>query len=172
MPKADARDYISALKTSEFNLISNDFADEAVGIDQINSQVVFLQGDSTLDLTDASTPSEATIASSGAGSASRGADKVVPIQAYCLVTEAVAADSTAPIVTIQDDSGNSSGLTITLTDGDAVDDIAFAKVSDGDAMTAVDLTSENLEAEVTTAAADAGTAAGECKVIVQALLFK
>lgn len=138
-----------------------------------NNQSAYFGSDgNVLDLTDASTPSTVTLASSGDLLAAKGGDIVVPVAVYAYVTTAVAADSTAPVVTIQDGAGNSTGLTLTLTDGDAVDDIALATLSDGTGITAVDLTSENLRAAVTTAAADAGTATGECKIIVECLLWK
>ena len=130
------------------------------------------QGDSVLDLTDASTPSKATIFSRSDIEAKVGADTVIPVQIHAQVTTEVAADSTTPIVTVQDSGGNSTGLTLTFTDGDAVDDYATASLGDGTATTPVDLTSENLEVAVTRAAADSSTAAGEAKVLVECILVE
>lgn len=129
-----------------------------------------VQGDATLDLT--STSSTATLIPQGSFAARDGGDVVIPIAIYAYVTTTVAADQTAPIITVQDTGGNSTGATLTFTDGDAAGDLAKSEVADGAALTAVDLTSEGLRVKVTTAAADAGTAAGEAKVFVQYLLVK
>lgn len=133
-----------------------------------SSQSIVFQGDATLDLTDAT--SVATLASSGDLPDGLGGDVVIPVRVFAYVTTTVAADSTAPIITVQDAAGNSAGLTLTLTDGDAANDIATASLADGATTTAVDLTAEDLQVKVTTAAADAATAAGECKVLVECLL--
>ena len=123
-----------------------------------------------LDLT--STDSEAIVISKDSFDAGVGGDVVIPVAIYAYVTEAVAADDTAPVITVQDTAGNSTGATLTFTDGDAIGDFAKAEVADGAALTAVNLTTEDMVVAVTTAAADAATAAGKAKVFVQYLLVK
>lgn len=163
---------ISSAEIADDAITSAKIASGAVDGEALGMQKVILQGDAVLDLTDDSTPSQATIASSGDITATRGGDTLIPVRIWAYVTTEVAADSTAPIITVEDSDGTDAGLALTLTDGDAAGDIATAAVSDGDAMTAVDLTAKDLVVTVTTAAADAGTAAGECKVIVECLLVK
>lgn len=136
--------------------------------DGLAGQIV--QAEAALDLT--TTSSSATLIPQGKFAAIDGGDVVIPIAIYAYVTTTVAADNTAPIITVQDTGGNSSGATLTFTDGDAAGDLAKAEVADGAALTAIDLTSEGMEVAVTTAAADAGTAAGAAKVFVQYLLVK
>lgn len=129
-----------------------------------------VQAESALDLT--STSSTAILIPQGSFAERDGGDVIIPIAIYAYVTTTVAADATAPIITVQDTSGNSAGATLTFTDGDAAGDLAFAAVADGAALTAIDNTSEGMRVKVTTAAADSGTAAGEAKVFVQYLLVK
>lgn len=129
-----------------------------------------VQGSATLDLTTAD--SSATLIPAGSFDAGVGGDVVIPIRIIAYVTTTVAADSTAPIITVEDTAENSAGATLTFTDGDAAGDIAVASVADGAALTAVDITSEGMQVRVTTAAADTGTAAGEAKVFVEYLLVK
>jgi len=130
-----------------------------------------VQGEAELDLTD-DTDTTKLLKQVDDIPLNEGADNVIIKAIHGDITTTVAADSTEPVVTIQDDSGNSTGATITISDGDADGDFVTSSVSDGTAITPVDLTSEDLEAAVTTAAADSGTAAGTVKVLVEALLVK
>lgn len=150
---------------------SDELKEEGVEIDNMKTQKVVYQGDAVLDLTDDSTPASVTLASSGDISASRGGDNFIVTKVYAYVTTTVAADNTAPVVTIQG-STTGAATTVTIADATADGDVIIDEVSSADSLTAIDLTSEDLEAEVTTAAADAATAAGECKIIVEGILIK
>jgi hypothetical protein len=99
--------------------------------------------------------------------ASAGGDAVLPWAIYAVVTTAIAADNTTPVVEVRDNSSNNLGLTInTFADGDSVDTLRLDdQESDGTALTNHDSTSEKIQAEVTTAAADSGTAAGAVKLL-------
>lgn len=102
-----------------------------------------------------------------------GGDQVYVLGAYAVVKEAIAADNTAPVVTLQDSNGNAvGGVAInTFADGDAKEDLRFDEFADGDALTPVDLTAEDLLAKVTTAAADSGTPAGKVDIFVNVLIL-
>ena len=144
--------------------------DDTVPFEAIqNDQSITLQGAAELDLTTASTIS---LLASGAITAARGGDTLIPLEIVAYITSAVAADSTAPIITIEASDGTDSGLTLTLTDGDAVGDVAIGKLSDGDAVTAIDLTSNGVQAVVSQTPVDSGTERGTAKVLVRCLLVK
>lgn len=134
-------------------------------------QKITVQAAAELDLTSTNNSANVLLDTDGLRDVD-GGDVAVPIAIHGLVTEAVAADSTAPVVQVQDESNNATGASITLTDGDAIDDYVTSAVSDGTAMTPVDLTSENMILKVSTAAADSGTAAGKVKFFVDVLLVK
>lgn len=182
--KTDAADGTKGLyenqgttSAADFNLIGDigqaEIGASAVGLEEMEGvQALWFQGDATLDLTDATTPSQAIILTSGDVVTGRGGDIVIPLKVVAYVTTEVAADATVPIVTIEDGAGTNTGLSLTLTNGDAVGDVAIAELADGDAAAAIDLTAEDLVATVTTAAADAATATGECKVLVLCLFVK
>ncbi len=124
----------------------------------------WVQTDTELDLTGTNTQ---TLIDSGTIDAARGGDDVRVLKAVAIVTTAIAANNTTPVVTIRDSADNDSAIIInTFTDGDAVDLARIDELADGDSTTGLDLTSNSLDAEVTTAAADSGTAAGAVKVFV------
>jgi hypothetical protein len=139
------------------------------GWEEVNGGIIAVQGEEELDLTDTVST---TVISSGEIASERGGDKFIPTRVFALVTEGVDADNTDPVITVQDSDGNSTGLTLTISDGTSADDLGVGTVSNGTSMTAVDLTSKDLEVKVTTAGVDAGTEAGKCKVIVEGILVK
>jgi hypothetical protein len=159
----------AAIKTS--GVTSTKLANGAVTPAKAGVQLVALQGSAELDLTD--NTDETEIVASGSIPSSRGGEKLIPVRAYAVVTTEIAADSTAPVVKIQDSDDNDVNLDLdTLADADSADAVRLKEISDGDDMTPVDITSKGLKAAVTTAAADAATAAGKCKVIVECMLVK
>lgn len=128
------------------------------------------QGEAELDLT---TVSDSTVVINFPSfEANDGGDTIIPLTIWAYVTEVVAADATAPVVTIEGDDGTDTGLALTLTDGDAVGDIATATIADGAAVVPVDITSQSMVATVTTAGVDAAAETGKCKVFVQYILVK
>jgi len=98
----------------------------------------------------------------GAIDAARGGDSVRVVKIECYVTTSVQADSTTPVVEVQDNSSNNLGLTVnTFADGDAVGVVRLDEVADGDAPTVHDLTSEKIILNCTTSASDDDTDQGK-----------
>lgn len=131
-----------------------------------------VQAEAELDLTSTNNSVNVLIQGDDIGAAS-GADKAYPLKIDGIVTEEIASDSTDAVVQVQDSSNNTTGISITTTDGDAVDDfVTSGDASDDTALTPVDLTSEDMILKVSTAAADSSTAAGKVKFVVHVMLIK
>lgn len=96
---------------------------------------------------------------------------------WAIITEVVAADATAPIITVRDGASSPNTIdTLTATDGDVVGDMVAWTLTDWAAR--VDGTDYSayhveagvkVEAAITTAAADSGTAAGRALLCIRFL---
>lgn len=160
-----ASDAVETAKIATDAIETAKIASEAVTFNELADQgMITLVGTGTLNVKTSGTVS---LLSTNIDS-SRGGDNFVAVQAWYHAESAIQTSNTNGVITIEDDSQTSSGLTITVQDNDSANAVRFNKVTAGNAITGLNTQDNNLQARITTVGSAATeTASGVVSVAVQ-----